>query len=223
MTFFIYISLLSFIIHHSNPVIHSRSLKPLRISFLDTNNDTINLHFNEHLKQRDTLNFVWDKLRALENDERTHRYFQFKLNGYYNDNDNNDITRPFKYITLLSSEKTIAWIEEWVDVPDYYVFLNDMVIMREFATQNTSNKYFYLGYYPSNIRANKGPYYIGVFELVTETRDFNAYMVIQNPNYEMEIHMRPFKVELLGLCECVNVNFTFDQLLDKRYFYAWFF
>ena len=228
MTFFIYISLslLSFIIHHSNPVIYFRSIKPkpLRISFLDTNNDTINLHFNDHLKKKESLELVWNKLKGLEYDDKKIKYELYKLNGYYSDDMNK--YRPFKDVTILSSEKTMAWIEEWVDmltIPNYYVFLNDMFIMREFARQNTSNKYFYLGYYPSNIRTNKGPYYIGVFELVVEKHEFHSYMVIQNPNYEMDTFMLPFKTELLGLCEYVNVSFTYDQLLDKRYFYAWFF
>ena len=73
-----------------------------------------------------------------------------------------------------------------------------------------------------------GPYYIGSFELIPEKREFQTYLIIQNPNYMMEDELDThriahFKQELVKMTNDAMVFFKFSNLKNssnERYYYS---
>ena len=107
----------------------------------------------------------------------------------------------------------------------------DMFLMKDFTFENTSSLYFYIGYYPSDIRTIHGPYYIGAFELKPRDREFITHVIIQNPNYMIENDLDKyrfidFKRELVKMTQDALVFFKYANLkntANERYYYSWLF
>ncbi len=140
-----------------------------------------------------------------------------------------------KDLELLNNIATIEWAKNWIhDMVSYSnsfprFMYQDMFLMRDFARENETKKYFYIGYFPSDTRLMHGPYYIGSFELIPELREFQTHLIIQNPNYMMEdvldthkiVH---FKEELVKMTNDAMVFFKFSNLKNssnERYYYSW--
>jgi hypothetical protein len=140
-----------------------------------------------------------------------------------------------KDLELLNNIATIEWAKNWIhDMVSYgdsfpKFMYQDMFLMRDFARENETKKYFYIGYFPSDTRLMHGPYYIGSFELIPELREFQTHLIIQNPNYMMEdvldthkiVH---FKEELVKMTNDAMVFFKFSNLKNssnERYYYSW--
>ena len=146
-----------------------------------------------------------------------------------------DIISTSKDLKLLNSLSTVEWTRNWIyDMVNYQntfpqFMYRDMFAMRDFAINNTSQNYFYIGYFPTDIRLIQGPYYIGAFELKPQNREFHTMLIIQNPNYMIESEfderkMIKYKRELVNLTKDSMVFFKFAQLKNasnKRYFYSW--
>lgn len=140
-----------------------------------------------------------------------------------------------KDLKLLNNVATIEWAKNWIhDMVGYSnsfpkFMYQDMFLMRDFARENDTNKYFYIGYFPSDTRLMHGPYYIGSFELIPEKREFQTYLIIQNPNYMMEDELDThriahFKQELVKMTNDAMVFFKFSNLKNssnERYYYSW--
>ena len=154
-----------------------------------------------------------------------------------NNKSNNEIESTSKDLQILTPLIAIEWAKTWiyemVHVPDFYptFMYQDMFKIREFAHVNTSKEYFYIGYFPIDTNLRKGPYYVGVFELIPSKKEFRTYLLMQNPYHYTDTmyddsKMKNFKKELLALCKDSNVKFKFDDLkdaIDKRYYYSWLF
>lgn len=146
-----------------------------------------------------------------------------------------EIDPTSKDLKMLNNVITIEWSKNWIkDMVRYQMrfpsfMYHDMFIMRDFAIQNTSERYFYIGYYPSEMRTIHGPYYIGAFELIPGERTFTSHLIVQNPNYMVEDddckkRMINFKKELRAMCEDALVFFKFNLLKNKsndRYYLTW--
>lgn len=173
-------------------------------------------------------------------------YFDKENNNWVLDlnyiNDENDIKLlPIKKfnnknnLQMLTNVNTIELTKKWIhDMVLYEIrfptfMYQDMFVMRDFAIQHTSNLYFYIGYFPSDIKLFSGPYYIGVFELIPTERSFSAHMIVQNPNYIMEDdyadkRLISFKNDLENMCKDATVFFKFNNLKNKsndRYHLTW--
>lgn len=140
-----------------------------------------------------------------------------------------------KDLKLLNNVATIEWAKNWIhDMVSYSnsfprFMYQDMFLMRDFARENETKKYFYIGYFPSDTRLMHGPYYIGSFELIPEMREFRTHLIIQNPNYMMEDELDThrivhFKQELVKMTNDAMVFFKFSNLKNssnERYYYSW--
>ena len=146
-----------------------------------------------------------------------------------------EIVPSSKDLERLSNEVTIQWTRNWIqDMVRYEVrfpgfMYKDIFSIRDFAIQNQSDLYFYIGYFPSDMRTIHGPYYIGAFELNPRDRTFSAYKIVQNPNYMIDDknckkRMINFKKELRAMSEDACVFFKFSQLKNEsndRYYLTW--
>ena len=147
---------------------------------------------------------------------------------------------PFaKDLKLLTYHETKEYTKKWVNdminngpSHNYPKFIyNDIYDMRDFCNKNISQEYFFIGYIPK--RPNKGPYYIGAFELIRKKREFHTHLIMQNPNYinyDKDININKFldfKKELLKMSNQANVFFKYEKLNNssttKRYYLSWLF
>lgn len=140
-----------------------------------------------------------------------------------------------KNLKLITSFTTIqfaqTWVYEMIHLNSFFptFMYQDMHKMRDFSRVNISKKYFYIGYYPPYIDSNKGPYYIGAFELNAKEREFITHIIIQNPNHCVENiydneQIINFKKQLEALCSDATVFFKYSNLNNttlKRYYYSW--
>lgn len=228
----IYTLYYSFIISKFN-TIHTNlnSLSKLNnIKLLE--NDTININENMTKNKYEFVYFDKENNCVLD------------LNYINNENIENDIKAlPLKKfnkkdnLRMLSSDITIELTKKWIHDMVLYktrfptFMYQDMFVMRDFAIQYTSNLYFYIGYFPSDIKLFSGPYYISVFELIPAERSFSAHMIVQNPNYVMEDdfadkRLISFKNDLENMCKDASVFFYFNNLKNKsnnRYHLSWFY
>ena len=142
-----------------------------------------------------------------------------------------------KDLKLITYNETREWAKSWIydminygKSNNYRKFIYDNIYdMKEFITQNKSKEYFYIGYLPKG--SIYGPYYIGAFELDPKRRDFNTYLIMQNPNYlnidiiKEKKRFINFKKELLSLSYKSNVFFKYNKLKYitscERYYLAW--
>ena len=140
-----------------------------------------------------------------------------------------------KDLKLLNNVATIEWSKNWIhDMVSYSnsfpkFMYQDMFLMKDFAIENKTKNYFYIGYFPSNTRLMHGPYFIGSFELIPKNREFQTHLIIQNPNYMIEDEVDSnriieYKKELVNMAHDAMVFFKYSNLknsLNERYYYSW--
>ena len=160
--------------------------------------------------------------------------------AYYSfDNKNKEkyhsITPSSKDLQLLNNMIAVEWSKTWIYNMIHYTdtfptfMYQDMFMIRDFAIINSSKQYFYIGYFPSDIRCIHGPYYIGAFELIPKLREFHTHLLVQNPNYMIENEydenkIIDFKRELIKMSQDSLVFFKFNKLKkgsNDRYYYSW--
>ena len=144
----------------------------------------------------------------------------------------NPSSKNLKLITsFITLQIAQTWVYEMIHINSFFptFMYQDMHKMRDFSRVNISKKYFYIGYYPPYIDSNKGPYYIGAFELNAKEREFITHIIIQNPNHCVENiydneQIINFKKQLEALCSDATVFFKYSNLNNttlKRYYYSW--
>ena len=165
-------------------------------------------------------------------------FYEFLRKRSINDNiveKNFAINPSSKNLKLITSFITLqfaqTWVYEMIHINSFFptFMYQDMHKMRDFSRVNISKKYFYIGYYPQYIDSNKGPYYIGAFELNPKEREFITHIIIQNPNHCVENiydneQIINFKKQLQALCNDATVFFKYSNLNNttlKRYYYSW--
>ena len=147
---------------------------------------------------------------------------------------NNPLPKDLK---LLTHQDTLEWGKEWISnmikygpSDTYPKFIYDNIYdMRKFCEKNISKEYFFIAYIPN--KPKNGPYYIGAFKLIKKTREFDTYLIMQNPNYitldKNNNIFIDFKRELLKMSKIANVSFKYNKLNDlsttKRYYLTWLF
>ena len=170
-----------------------------------------------------------DKENERENETLTHKYLT-AYNSY-----EKYIKAPLsKDLKMLTPESSIEWAKTWtydmVHEPNKFptFMFQDMFKMRDFANINSSQTYFYIGFFPKNVDLRHGPHFIGAFELRPVKREFITHAIIQNPyyyntNYD-KTKLIDFKKELLALCRDADVFLKFSNLKNtknERYYYSW--
>ena len=170
-----------------------------------------------------------DSENERENETLTHKYLT-TYNSY-----EKYIKAPLsKDLKMLTPESSIEWAKTWtydmVHEPNKFptFMFQDMFKMRDFANINSSQTYFYIGFFPKNVDLRHGPYFIGAFELKPVKREFITHAIIQNPyyyntNYD-KTKLVDFKKELLALCRDADVFLKFSNLKNtknERYYYSW--
>jgi len=183
-------------------------------------------NYEKNQKENATLN---DTLNERQNETLTHKYLT-TYNSY-----EKYIKAPLsKDLKMLTSESVIEWAKTWtydmVHIPNQFptFMFQDMFKMRDFANINSSQTYFYIGFFPKKVDLKHGPYFIGAFELVPIKREFLTHAIIQNPyyyntNYD-KTKLVDFKKELLALCRDADVFLKFSNLKNgknERYYYSW--
>lgn len=172
---------------------------------------------------------ISDSENERENETLTHKYLT-TYNSY-----EKYIKAPLsKDLKMLTPESVIEWAKTWtydmVHEPNKFptFMFQDMFKMRDFANINSSQTYFYIGFFPKNVDLRHGPYFIGAFELRPVKREFITHAIIQNPyyyntNYD-KTKLIDFKKELLALCRDADVFLKFSNLKNtknERYYYSW--
>jgi hypothetical protein len=170
-----------------------------------------------------------DKQNDIQNETLTHKYLT-TYNSY-----EKYIKAPLsKDLKMLTPESVIEWAKTWtyemVHIPNQFptFMFQDMFKMRDFANINSSQTYFYIGFFPKKVDLKQGPYFIGAFELAPTKREFLTHAIIQNPyyyntNYD-KTKLVDFKKELLALCRDADVFLKFSNLKNtqnERYYYSW--
>lgn len=215
------------------------SLKNIRSIDYDKKEDMRIKDLDNFKENKDTFpsfdEFLKKKAKAKENEEIL-KYFkeaEEKEKKIKKQNDNIEYTS--KDLKLLNNVATIEWAKKWIHNMVGYsnsfpkFMYQDMFLMRDFARENITGRYFYIGYIPSQTRLMHGPYYIGSFELIPERREFQTHLIIQNPNYMIEDKLDThrivdFKKELVNMANDASVFFKFANLKyssNERYYYSW--
>jgi hypothetical protein len=232
-----------------------RYANPVYLNENDNENDSNSKSFYDFIKQKNfTLNidehYVENYItKFVENYEKNQKENETQ-NETQSDKQSETLTHKYlttynsyeKYIKaplskdlkMLTPESVIEWAKTWtyemVHIPNQFptFMFQDMFKMRDFANINSSQIYFYIGFFPKKVDLKQGPYFIGAFELVPIKREFLTRAIIQNPyyyntNYD-KTKLVDFKKELLALCRDADVFFKFSNLKNgknERYYYSW--
>lgn len=135
-------------------------------------------------------------------------------------------------LKLLTHLNAASWSHNWLtyisadgtpEFDEHYYM--DYFNMRGLSNIYTNTDFFYLGYYPDEMRCNEGPMYIALFELLHSKRVFNCKIIIENPHY---IHynstLKEFKHEVKHLTDVAYVFFKYTDLNTPgqlRYYLDW--
>jgi hypothetical protein len=206
-----------------------------------------------------TLNVIIEETHNKKNniDENyVENYITNFVDNYYKnqkENETQNVTLTHKYLTtynsyekyirestskdlkLLTPESSIEWAKTWtldmIHQPNHFptFMFQDMFKMRDFGSINSSQTYFYIGFFPKTLNLKHGPYYVGAFELQPGKRHFITHAIIQNPYYYSNNNFDTtkfveFKRELLALCRDASVFLQFSNLKntkDERYYFSW--
>jgi hypothetical protein len=165
--------------------------------------------FNEFLKKKQ--------------DEVVYRMFQ----EFYKADENTNLR-------ILTQGGVIAYSKKWIyDMIDfnwnYPKFMyTDMYNMRDFAIENKTKNYLYIGYNPPDIDTTKlGPYYVVALEVIASKKELHVCSIIQNPNYmiDKDTHrFQGFKKEITDMSENSFVFLKIERLKkdsNKRYYFSW--
>ena len=135
-------------------------------------------------------------------------------------------------LKLLTHINAGSWSYNWLmyisanNTPHFDVqYYMDYFNMRGLSNIYTSSNFFYLGYFPDNIKCNEGPMYISLFELIYPKRVFNCKIIIQNPRYIMyNSTLKEFKQDIKYLTDSAYVFFKYSELNRPeqiRYYLDW--
>lgn len=139
-------------------------------------------------------------------------------------------------LRILTQGGAIAYSKKWIydmvkfswDYPKFMYI--DMYNMRDFAIENKTKNYMYLGYNPPDIDTSKfGPYYVVALEVVASKKELHVCGIIQNPNYMMENEkdthrIQEFKKEITVMAENSAVFLKIERLKkgsNERYYLSW--
>ena len=210
-------------------------------------NDINNKKFLEEYHKNNTVYYSFDNKNTKDNNTDNFNYLKLdEIKKYINERKNieNKNFKKEKYLYIDPSSKdlkllnnviTYEWAKNWIYDMVHYTntfptfMYQDMFLIKDFANANSSKQYFYIGYFPSDIRCIHGPYYIGAFELIPKMRELNTHLLVQNPNYMIENEydenkIVEFKRELIKMSQDAFVFFKFSKLKkgsNDRYYYSW--
>ena len=139
-------------------------------------------------------------------------------------------------LQILTNGGAIAYSKKWIydmikfswDYPKFMYI--DMYNMRDFALENKTKNYLYLGYYPPDMETGKhGPYYVVALEVVAAKKELHVCNIIQNPNYmienEKDTHrIMEFKKEISDMAANSYVFLKIERLKkssNERYYFSW--
>ena len=226
-------------------ILMNKKIKKIKNNNNNSNNSLNNINnevrsFYEILKKRsnNNNNNNNDTNNLNNTNDNFPSFYEFLKKRSINDNiveKNFAINPTSKNLKLITSFITLqfaqTWVYEMIHINSFFptFMYQDMHKMRDFSRVNISKKYFYIGYYPQYIDSNKGPYYIGAFELNPKEREFITHIIIQNPNHCVENiydneQIINFKKQLQALCNDATVFFKYSNLNNttlKRYYYSW--
>jgi hypothetical protein len=137
-------------------------------------------------------------------------------------------------LRILTQDEVIAYSKKWIyDMIDFNwnypnFMYTDMYNMRDFAIENKTKNYLYLGYNPPDIYTTKlGSYYVVALEVIASKKELHVCSIIQNPNYmiEKDTHrFQRFKKEITDLSKNSFVFLKIERLKkgsNKRYYFSW--
>ena len=155
----------------------------------NNNNNSNNSNNNNNISSINSLNNINEEFPS---------FYEFLRKRSINNNivkKNFAINPSSKNLKLITSFITLqfaqTWVYEMIHLNSFFptFMYQDMHNMRDFSRVNISKQYFYIGYYPPFIDSNKGPYYIGAFELNSKEREFITHIIIQNLIIVLKIFM----------------------------------
>ena len=139
-------------------------------------------------------------------------------------------------LQILTNGGAIAYSKKWIyDMIKFswgypkFMYI-DMYNMRDFALENKTKNYLYLGYYPPDMETGKhGPYYVVALEVVAAKKELHVCNIIQNPNYmienEKDTHrIMEFKKEISDMAANSYVFLKIERLKkssNERYYFSW--
>ena len=139
-------------------------------------------------------------------------------------------------LQILTNGGAIAYSKKWIyDMIKFswgypkFMYI-DMYNMRDFALENKTKNYLYLGYYPPDMETGKhGPYYVVALEVVAAKKELHVCNIIQNPNYmienEKDTHrIMEFKQEISDMAANSYVFLKIERLKkssNERYYFSW--
>jgi hypothetical protein len=140
-------------------------------------------------------------------------------------------------LQMLNNDDAIRWSSEWVydmihiDMHFSKFMYIDMYNMRDYAIENATSNYYYVGYYPPDVDTRKhGPYYIIALELKADRSELYASSITQNPNYMMDdddtdvSYITEFKTVIKNMAEEAMVFLKIENLKggsNARYYFSW--
>jgi hypothetical protein len=223
---------------YANPIYLNENISNSKsfYDFIKQKNFTLNI--DENYVENYITKFVENyEKNQKENDTQNERHNMTLTHKYLTTNNSYEkyIKAPLsKDLKMLTHESVIEWAKTWtydmVHIPNQFptFMFQDMFKMRDFANINSSQTYFYIGFFPKKVDLKHGPYFIGAFELLPVKRDFLTHAIIQNPYYYNTNYDKTkfvdFKKELLALCRDADVFLKFSNLRNtqnERYYYSW--
>ncbi len=122
----------------------------------------------------------------------------------------------YNWITMISSDNTQEYDEH------YYM---DLFNMRGMANMYTSEKYFYMGFFPDSKFCNNGPKYIGLFELDYINKVLDTKIIVENPHYiddDSTFHKFRDAVKKISDESQVTLNYMgLNRPGQIRFYYLW--
>lgn len=212
----------------------------IKMKLDDNNNNDDNFpSFNDFIEKRKE-----NEIYQQEEYEKRFDYFYKKAQNKKLDKYINKLKYKERYenieptskdIKLLNIDITLNWCNVFItnmvhlDKNFPQILYQDIFDMRDFCfTNQNNNLIFYIGYFPSGMTCQDGPYYISSLSVDSIKHTMNVVNIIQNPNYlnvNSDINnLLNFKKELIALSNDCCTFFNFDNLANatnKCYYYSW--
>ena len=207
------------------------NIEPTRDIMKDILNHTIETTIPGEEREFPSFNAFLKK----KQDERSYQMLQ-EFNKADEKADEIEKLEENKNLQILTNGGVIAYSKKCIydmikfswDYPKFMYI--DMYNIRDFAIENKTKNYIYLGYYPPDLDTGKhGPYYIVALEVVAAKKELYICNIIQNPNYMMENEkdthrIMEFKHEISVMAANSYVFLKIEKLKigsNKRYYFSW--
>ncbi len=178
----------------------------LLISFVNSFHNTVSV-YRPAVHSRTSLFLETDLLKSLEPPSGG----ELKLSTHLNTG-----SWAYNWLMYMSSEDTKDFDEHY-----YMDFFN----MRTLSSVYTNPNFFYIGFYPDDLKCKHGPKYIGLFELQYIKRIFNTKCIIENPYYlDTDSKLIEFKKKVIHLTDKADVVLNYKELNrpeQLRYYMSW--